>query len=274
MWKGDEGSGLVRALEHNTAELRQKTGKRVVSRDDVKDASTAMLLYGLQQMGDIIQQQTYLCIPPSEVNPYQSSGDISGHKITIETQDDQTHLNNRIIARDILNIVSTKGSINRATEKYTVQQQIEDGTITQDVSMPQQQFGCERGDVNVFGHKDLSYVGVSTQAGRDIIETAETGDITKAPFILQRTVQKSREEDDGWFSSKTVSETHTSHALSLTTTVAGRNLIENAGKGIHLIGAKETAGEDLIYDGQSLTTEAAMYPQYKHHKLYNQRIIL
>ncbi|MGV8948687.1 MAG: DUF637 domain-containing protein [Candidatus Paracaedibacter sp.] len=255
---GGRGNGLLQTFEHNTAEYRHKNNKSLVTRNDLKEASTAMLLYGLQQVGDIIQQQTFLCLPPSEINPYQSAGDTSGNEITVETQDDQTHLNNRMVGRDILNVASMKQKLIRETHSYTVSHETKECKITQQIAMPQQQFICKNGDVNAFAYTDMPSIGVSTQAGRDVLETAETGEITKAPLILKRTVESNKEEKDGWFSTKTVSETNTSHAISPTTTVARRNLKENAGKRIHLSAAKENAGKKIIYKGESLTTEAAM----------------
>ena len=256
--KEGRGKNLLKALEDNAFKFRQKTGKNILTRDDIKGASDAMLIYGFKPIDGINQLQTFLCLPPDEINPYQDSGDISGNKITIKTIGNQTHRNNRIVARDILNAVSTKGSVSRETEKYTVHYGIEDGSITQDVSMPQQYFGCERGDINVYGYKDVTSVGVRTESGRDFNETAKIGIIKKDPLILSQTIQINKEEDDGWFSTKTTSETNTSHIISPTTTRAGRNIKETAGKGIHLIGAKEIAEEDLIYNGPSLTTEASM----------------
>ena len=257
--QGANGNNL-KALIDRADEFSQETGKALVTEEELEKDSLAksMMLYQLAQVGDMIHEQMVMFIDRQEINPYQSPGDTSADKITLETKDDQTHLNNRIIARDMLNVVSTKGSVKRETQKYTAHHHIEDGSITEDVSMPQQYFGCERGDVNVFAHHDLSYVGVSTQAGRDILETAETGNIKKAPLILQRTVQITKEEDDGWFSTKTTSETGISHAIAPTTTLAGRNMKETAGQEIRLTGAKEIAGDELSYNGPSLVTNAAM----------------
>ena len=257
--QGANGNNL-KALTDRADEFSQETGKALVTEEELKKDSLAksMMLYQLAQVGEMIHEQMVMFIDRKEINPYQSPGDVSADEFVCKTEGDQSFRNTRVVAKDILKTISTRGSVHRETEKYKTVHSIEDGVMIRENAMPQEQLICENGDVEQHAHLNLMTTGSLTKAGRDVLQTAETGLVVKNPLVLATTIMRSKKEDDGWVSTKTTSETSISHAIAPTTTLAGRNMKETAGQEIRLTGAKEIAGDELSYNGPSLVTNAAM----------------
>jgi hypothetical protein len=240
-------------LEHNSCEHLRKTKNKVVRKEDAIERT--MILHELKRIGSIIQQQMYLCVPPTEINPYQATGDISGAEVTIHTEGKQTHLNNRIVAKNLLSLSSKTGNINRATEKFTVS----NGLSTFDVAMPQQQFICQEGNVEIKAHKDLSSIGTLTSARGSISEIAQTGNICKSPLVLSSTTRTRYEEESGLFEKTERLETSVTTSFIPCLDIVGSNIQISAPNGkVHLIGTKQIAREDIIVKAKILTVEAAL----------------
>ena len=231
----------------NTQHYSEKNNKNSITALDLETLPYAILLYELQQVGRHLQQNTLVVLPACEINPYRSSGDMSGDDISLTTGS-QIHQNNRIAAKKKLEVVSTHGPISRTTGKYTVVHHIENGHIVQEVAMPQQVFSCDQGDVEVCAYGDLSATGTHTQAGRHIGEVSQTGDNLKNPLNLPQTVTINIEEDGGLFGSDTYrSETRTTYSCLANTTIAGGNNTKAAGKNISQRASQDVAGKDLGY---------------------------
>lgn len=266
---GSEGitsKSLSKRLWDNGTKFSQLIGDRCISREQIKQTSQAMLIKEIQEVNKVFQEATILCLPPIEVNPYQSSGDISANEFTCVTEEDQTHLNNRIVARDLLKTISKNGSITRGTEAYTMTIHANDSIISQDMAMPMQTM-VSQGDVVIGTHKNISSVGTYTE-GANISETAQTGIITSTPLILQRIVESKRETDDGLFSTTTVTDRQTSYTAVQSVTKSDRQTHKKASTIIQTA-THDVAGEQLIYEGHNLEISSMIMANRAEHSEEN-----
>lgn len=248
-----KGKNATKQLLADTAQVSKEIGKTLVTLDDLQNIHRALILYGLQQIGNMIQWQTFVFTPPEEINPYQSSGDISCDEGYFETSGKQEHLNNRIVGKDMLRF--TAESIERRTQKYTTTHTEGQTTIVQERAMPQQQWICTQGDVVSEAKGDSLSEATHTEAGRDILEVA--GDsITHQEQVLNTTITHT-EEDEGFTSSTTTTHSTSSNEILPNTRKAGRQIISKAGQEIRLSGDKEN-GQVLTYDAPSLIAKAAV----------------
>lgn len=176
---------LAKKLLSNADLFRNETNKVIMSKKDLyESAPYVMLLNELKKVNNILQSQTILCIPPHEINKFQSEGDIATDKFTCVTDNNQTHSNNRIVARDIINIISKNGSVIRKTDKYTIESCMDGKTTYEDISMPKQIL-FSNGDVNIKSCKDSIAIGADVFAKKTINEIAD-GNIISNPLLLQK----------------------------------------------------------------------------------------
>lgn len=258
---------LSKRLWDNASKFRQLTGSQCVSREQIKQTSQAMLIKEIQEVNKVLQEATILCVPPTEINPYQSSGDISANEFICVTEDDQKHLNNRIVARDLLKVISKKGSINRGTESYTMTTHANDSIVTQDMSMPTQTM-VSHGNVIIEAHKNISSTGTYTE-GANINETAQTGSITSAPLVLQRVVESKRKTDDGLFSTITVTDRQTSYSAVESVTKSDKQTHKKADKAIIQTATHDLSGEQLIYEAHDIGISSVIMADRTEHQEEN-----
>ena len=256
------GKDLLGTLFANTQHYSEKNNKNSITALDLETLPYAILLYELQQIGRQVQHNTLVALPACEVNPYKSSGDMSGDDISLTTGS-QIHQNNRIAAKKKLEVVSTHGPISRTTGKYSVVRHIDNGHIVQEIAMPQQTFSCDQGDVKVCAYEDLAATGTLTKAGGNITEISQTGNDIKNQLTLATTTTTSHRKSGGWFGSdKHWTQSSTSHTFVPNTAIANRNLCEQAAKTIYLTGAQEVGKEQIRYQAQALKSNAAIAVGY------------
>lgn len=240
------GKNLSSALWGNTQRWKEKTSKSVMTQNDLESISEAMLLYTLTQVGSLVQQQTLLCLPPVENNPYRDSGDIAADTFSCTTEGDQTHLNNRIVATQDLSLKSTNGSIKLETQSYTVIHSTKESKTVQQIAMPQQQLISTEGNVSISSSGDISRTGTLVAAAGNVSETSEHGSVLKQPLILQ-TYTETRHESHGLFSSSITTTSSLTHTSVATDTHAGNHLKEKANDRIQQTGTTDVAGESIEY---------------------------
>jgi hypothetical protein len=257
--KKDHGDSVVETFFNRGTAFGRGLNKTLVTMDDIKSVPYTMMLPALKEEGGEVRAITYLIVPPSDINPYQSSGDLVGEdKFTCTTQYDQTHFNNRIVSGEGgTALESTEGKARLETQAYTISHETKECKETQDFAMPQQTL-LSQGPVHVSGHKGMTRVGTGIEAQGDVKETAQEGKVEKLPLILCNTVESHREENSFFGGSKVTSESSTSHAFMPTSTRAGKNIEDTGGHGIKMRGAKDEATEDLVYNGEALDAEAAV----------------
>lgn len=244
--KNQNKQSLSKTLLSNANLFQQETHKTIVSKSDLSGAP-AMLLQELKQVNDVIQSQTVLCIPSNEICEFQSEGDVVANSFNCTTKNDQKHSNNRIVARDILNVISREGSVIRETEKYTVLHDEDKHKVFEDVAMPKQTFICLKGDINITAKQDSMSFGTDTVAvNGDINETASY--ITSKPLILQRT-EETKESKGTLFTSETVT-TDTTHTIVSTKNIAKNHIVKTA-EIITQNGTQDVAGVKIVYDGDT-----------------------
>jgi hypothetical protein len=262
--KDGKGIALGKKLWDNAIKFQQLTNKNNISREDIQKASHAMLIKEIHEINNRFEQKTVLCLPSSEINPYQSDGDISADEFKYKTDGDQIHLNTRIVAKDLLEVISKNGSIIRKTESY-VQITDTDKFIIEDISMPTQTMVCLNGDVNITAHKNILTVGTYTE-GNNINETAKTGNITTKPLILQKVVSTKHEEDDGLVSTKTITDTQTTYSAVQSINIAKSKIHKTSEKLINQIATYDIAGKEIIYEADDLTISSLIKADKTEHQ--------
>jgi len=258
--KNYNGMSLSKRLWENASKFQELVGNLSITRDIIKNTSDAMLIKEINEF----QQNTILCVPPSEINPYQSPGDISANEFSCETIEDQVHLNNRIVARDLLKIVSENGNIIRKTESYVVTNYTNDSIITEDVAMPTQTLVCTNGNVNITAHKNISSVGTYTE-GTNINEIAKTGKITSEPLILQKVIESKHEKDDGFLSTTTVTNRQTTYSAVQSVTKSEQITHKKADQSISQTASHDIAGNTLIYEAKTINISASIMANKIEH---------
>lgn len=244
---------LTKTLMSNTQIFKWKIPESNVRKDDLCQISYAMVLQELKQINGQIQTNQILCLPPQEINEYQSEGDIVCDSFTSRTQGDQEHVNNRIIARDILNIISEKGSVHRRTESYRQEIHTTDSLISQDVGMPKQIFRCLNGDINIQAHHDIESIGTDTLANGNIKEMAGRS-ITSKPLILHKSVV-TKQSDNGLFSTNQSIEISES-CDSIGSRTIGKSITKIAKESIEQSGTHDIGKEIIEYDAKHIQIEA------------------
>ena len=242
----------------DTFQTQDQDQEGVITREQIAQSSTAMLVHELKSIvtsntsfnnNNNLQRNTILCLPPGEINPYNDQGDISTNKFMCETEKDQTHLNNRIVARDLLELISKEGSIHRETQKYTVEYQDGDSFVTQELAKPTQTLLCEERDVIIKAKKDSNSIGSYTEAKKDIIE--EATNISSQPLILQKTVVNKEESSSLFSSSSKIEITNTFSALP-SINRSGKDIIKRATNNINQISTQDVAKDVLKYDAPNI----------------------
>lgn len=256
--KTGKGKHLATTLWGNARRWKEKTSKAVMDSTDLQNISEALLLCQLQQVGTKLQQQTLLCLPPSEINHYQDPGDIVAETFTAMTGGDQTHQNNRIVTQGDLNITSTQGRVQLETQFYTVFHHDGERKVTQDISMPQQQLVSQQGNIAVVAHQDLTRMGTQMQAHGNVNETSTVGSIKKNPLILRKIVETHHEESDGLFGTTETVETSLTHSAVASTTVSGSTLREKAATEIHHTGTHDAATVEIQYQAPKVHIESLL----------------
>ena len=215
-----------------------------------KESKKTSRVYTLEENST---QKTILYIPKNEVSEYQSNGDIVCDEFSSVSESTQSFTNNRIVARDILKVLSEEGNIHRNTQKYGVNYFTDNGThISTEYAYPQQSFICG-GDIEIKG-ENLQNIGVTTLSGGNIEETSSVnGSISKSPLILNTRTHREWSKD-GWFSSKTYSENTSYSTVVPTQTISMKNIKESAQR-IHLVGAVEHSIENILYEGGEFLSE-------------------
>jgi hypothetical protein len=245
-------SGKIFAKDLNSNKIHGgNLYEKLLGNSKVEESKSIVKLYEFEEES---KQKMILYIPKEEIEE-SNSGESDGIKceeFISHTEETQTFSNIRIVARDVIDILSEKGSIIRQTEKYSHNTILGDGTcMYQEYAYPQQEFTCE-GDVNITG-KNLYEVGVSTIAEGTINETVDEN-ISKAPLILHRATHRTWTKDSGWFGTKTFTESTTSASILSNQTVARGKIRENA-EHIHLVGAVESSSTEIEYIGGNLHIE-------------------
>ena len=242
---------LTSALWNNTGRWREKNSKTVMNPTDIQQISEAMLLFQLIQVGTQVQQQTLLCLPPGEINPYQDAGDIVADTFECETGGSQTHLNNRIVTEE--KTVLRGAEVHLETQSYTVSSETKHSRTVEQFAMPQQQL-LSKGDIEVTSKQKLTRIGTHTEARGNVTERSESGSITKVPLVLTKMVE-TRHESRGLFSSSTRTETTLTHSALQTVTI-GRNIKEKASTEISQVATVDSAKEEIEYDAPKVSIEA------------------
>ena len=250
------GTQLSTILWANANQWRQQHNIDVMSPVEMQRVNRTMLLSQISREGMTEQQHTLLCIAPDDINAYQSPGDISGDSVNITTVQNQTHLNNRVVATgpDGITLKSTTGSVHLETQSHVVEYDVGDSHVVQQRANPQQQLIAKAGPVHVTAQKDITRTGTLIAASGDVTEHAETGSLVKNPLILQTTVT-THSQDDGFFSSSETSQTSLTHQVLPSTTVSGATLHQKAGTSIRSVAPQDAATSKIVYEAPITTIE-------------------
>lgn len=217
--KNYNGKNLAKKLLQNADLFSNETNKVLMSKKDLYEtAPYAMLLNELKKVNNILQSNTILCIPPHEINLFQSEGDVVTNSFTCETDNDQIHSNNRIVARDIINVISKQGSIIRKTDKYVVENCENGKTTFEDVAMPKQTF-FSGGDINIKSFKDSVAIGADAIA-KNIINENANGNIISEPLLLQKVIVETK--SSGIFIERESTTTTITNSAVLSNNVANK----------------------------------------------------
>lgn len=252
-----KGNQLSTVLFGNANRLRRRHGKEEISQAELNQSNESMLLYRIAHNGLTPEQQILLYLAGQDINPYQDAGDIVADQVVIETEGDQTHLNDRVIAQGPqgVNIRSRTGDVKLETQSHTVLHG--DGTgaeIEEQFACPQQQFIALQGPVNVIAHRNLQRTGTAIAAAGNVTEQAETGSFSNNPLVLQKIVTNT-ETKDGAFSSTTKVTTDVSHQIMPSTTFAGNQIRNQAGSSIHAVASQDVAGQSVTYQSPNTVVE-------------------
>lgn len=253
-----QGQNISSVLWENALQWQQQNQKAIMSPEDIEHINESMLLTQIVSTPeDQLQQHTLLCIAPQDINPYQSPGDIVTDTFSCITQNNQTHLNNRIVGNQGIILESTAGSINLETQSYTIATTSQNSTTTEQKAMPQQQLIAPVGDITVHADHDISRVGTVMAAGTNIVERSDHGSITKKPLILQKTVE-THHTKKGFFSSSHTVEKNITHSAMPCETHAGILLHDKATHALTMTASRDSAQQTIIYDAPHITIEGLL----------------
>ena len=245
LYLNGKGNSLTEKLLANSDLFKQETHKMIMNKRHQDNPKYAMLLGELQQVNDVIQKNTILYLPANEINPYQSSGDIAANEFTCNTSGDQTHANNRIVARDVLCVMAK--NVTRRTESYISVNYVNDSKITEDISMPKQTFICLNGDINIKASQTIMSTGTTT-IGNDVNQNAK--EIIEKPLVLHKVVE-TKHESGSFINKKETVETNTSHSIVTNENIARNNLTKQAVDQISQTSTYDIAGQKSEYDAKT-----------------------
>ncbi len=254
-----KGNQLSSVLWANAGKWRQHNNKAIMSPEDMQRVQQSMLLSQILNIGANEEQHTLLCIAPHDINPYQSPGDIVADTVSCITENDQTHLNNRIVATGPQGITlqSTAGAINLETQKYAVTTESKDCKIVEEIAMPQQQLIAPAGPVTVKADGNITRTGTLIAAATNVTEQSEHASVIKNPLILQKTVE-THHEKKGFFSSSCSTHTSLTHSALASETIAGAQLHDKANVAIKAVASRDVAGQEIIYDAPQTHIEGLL----------------
>jgi hypothetical protein len=241
-----KGNSLTQKLLSNADLFQQETHKTLMNKRLEEEPQYAMLLNELEQVNNIVQQNTILYLPSSEINPYQSQGDVSANVFEAKTTGDQTHANNRIVARDLLCVLGK--NITRRTESYITVSYIEDSIITEYIAMPKQTFICLNGDMKINADEKIASTSTTTIANNFDQKAKQIVDNT---LILQKTVQTKHDSGSFLNSSETIEITTTNKVLP-SIIIAKNNLTKEAADFIDQKSTHDMAGERAKYSAKDI----------------------
>ncbi len=247
-------------LQENALQWKQHNQKEIISPEDVQHVDTSMLLTQIVSTpSDELQQHTMLCLAPNDINPYQSPGDIATDEFSCITDNDQTHLNNRIVATgpNGITMQSTAGALNLQTQSYTVVSESFNSKTIMQCAMPQQQLIAPAGPVKVHSDKNITRTGTVIAAAHDVTEQSEHGSVIKNPLVLQ-TFTETRHEKNGLFSSSSRVETSLTHSALPCETHAGTILHDKAHVAIQATAQQDIAQQEIIYEAPQINIEGLL----------------
>ena len=260
IFKKTQEKSVSTILQENAQQWKQRNQKEIMSPEDMQYVNRSMLLTQIVSTpNDELQQHTMLCLAPNDINPYQSPGDIATDTFSCITDSNQTHTNNRIVAtqKDGITLQSTAGNIVLETQSYTRSYDIENGSVTEQIAMPQQQLIAPTGPITVHADQNISRLGTGMSAGLHISELSDHGTITKNPLILQKKVE-THHTKRSLFSSSRRAETSTAHSALACETHCGTLLHNKAAEAITIVAPHDTAQQEIIYESPHTTVEGLL----------------
>ena len=255
-----QGKNLSSLLQENAQQWKQHNQKEIMSPEDMQYVNQSMLLTQIVSTPtDELEQHTMLCLAPNDINPYQSPGDIASDTFSCITDNDQTHLNNRIVATDHngITLQSTTGALNLQTQSYTVITETKDSKTVAQYAMPQQQLIAPAGLVSVQADGNITRTGTAIAAAQKVTEQSEHGSVIKNPLILQ-TFTQTHHTKKGFFSSSSKTETSLTHSALQCETHAGTLLRNKAAEAITMVAPHDIAQQEIIYESPHTTVEGLL----------------
>ena len=251
-----KGNQLSRVLWGNAGNWSQKTGRAVMTEDELANTQESMLL--MQPTDDNTRLDTVLVINPRDNNPFRSHGDTVARVLELSTGGNLDMVNNRlVITGEEDTVIQSGADINMTTTSHTNHYQKGDTRVVEQVADPQQMILKPNGKLTVMAKEDLNRTGSHVEAGGDLDLLAETGRLTENPLLLQRSAVTKR-ESNGLFSSSEHTETTLTHSAVPTTTISGAKLQKKAGAGIQLTAPQDSAEDKIIYDSPDTVIEGLM----------------
>ena len=240
---GKKGKKLIESLQQTGVMIKRENPQALVTTSDAQDLAQSFIAYAVKNIEGAIYALPQLVIAPQDVNPYQDTGDISSSKkIKINTKEDLTLQNNRVVAGKIK--LHSEGTLTRETQKYWVTTHLKDGVIHEEKAYPQQQVMATKSHAQITSVKDYKEVGAQTIARRDLVRGSKEGD-TKIESLDLKRIEERTEKKRGVFSSTTTTTTTTSHQVIGSSAWAGRDNTLKGGKTLSLTGSCEQAGRQL-----------------------------
>jgi hypothetical protein len=193
-------------------------------------------------------ERKVLYIPAKEINPYVSSGDISGDKFQCHTTNNQKYNNIRLVTNDNIDIKS-KGDVEMTTQSYTVEYNQNNTKVVEQRAMPQMQ--CVSKNITVETEKKLVTTATLLKANNNL--TLKADKILDSPLVCQKTTTIDKQSNNP-FNSNTHIETNVNHTV-LSSKMVGANVIKIATSSIDQIATSDIANDTLTYDSPSTNVD-------------------
>lgn len=198
---GANGNNL-KALTAHAHQFTEETGKALVTQEDIQKASLAhsMLLYGLEQVGNMIHQQMILCITPQDINDVAG---LSGDKIHIHAGGHLSFQNYEVVAENDLDLFA-KGELSVLTVLNRLfgengYQDVIDGPTTKIIS--------KKGNVKAIGKNGFQMRGATLRGLYRVVAGSTEGNTSIENVLLEKAVIKEEKEDGGPFGDDKVTTT-------------------------------------------------------------------
>lgn len=185
------------------------------------------------------------------MNPYQTSGDVSGETVTIHSTGDQHHGSNRIAAEGDVRLTS-EGVLTREAMTKRLHSFKNDTTTDMVRVGPAQVVRSKTGSVYTQSRHDTVMKGTITDAPKGVTFQSDEGNILQEGVVETRT--------DQWRENKKEHSRETSRILgNIVQSGEDVQYVVNLDREIHLRGTTIIADRDTVFEGRYLETDAHKY---------------